>query len=366
MFSGQENHPVRCAAPKHTLRHGYSDRICYPSSSWRLVAAAVEDSSCDRLTSAAVSAFLRDGYVHQLLREPTKTFEPPTSQSKADFETRTSPINAVPSPNDPYSLELLKDDARWLSKNLNVNEVAALRIVLVEYQSRAHSHLTGPLSTQDVANIQEAAGVGDAQASAILALLNVTTAVDAESTWADFESETRRRQRLLSTYLSERRSFLGAVDALVTFLLLSGPSSTHPESAGLRHAILKEAFGGLGKLTPQSDRSRLGALAPAYIGILDGCIRRAQADPESLDRQFMTEQLELDWVRTALTEAVHAMSLAFQILDLEYPVFAKTEIVSQWFELMDTYEFLEPVVGVRISPLAMSVEQHSANLATGP
>lgn len=308
-----------------------------------------------------MSAFLRDGYVHQLLRQPAKAFEPPTSQSKSDFETKTSPINAVPSPNDPYSLDALKDDARWLSTNLNLNEVAALRIVLVEYQSRAHSHLTGPLSTQDVANIQEAAGVGDAQASAILALLNVTSAVDAESTWADFESEARRRQRLLSTYLSERRSFLGAVDALVTFLVISGPSPTHPESAGLRRAVLKEAFG-LDELTPLSDRSRLAALAPTYIGILDGCLTRAQTVPGSLDRQFLTEQLEVDWVRTALTEAVHAMSLAFQVLDCEYPVFTSTALVSQWFALMDTYQFLEPVVGVRISILPCAPSSYRAAL----
>lgn len=292
-----------------------------------------------------MSAFLRDGYVHQLLREPTKTFEPPTNQTKLDFETKTGAINVVPSPNDPYDLDTIKNDSRWLSKNVNINEVAALRIVLVEYQSRPHSHLTGPLSTQDVANIQEAAGVGDAQASAILALMNVTTAVDAESTWAEFESEAMRRQRILATYLSERRCFLGAVDALATFLLHSR-SSIHPELDSLRRAILKDALA-FDEAARHPDESRLHALAPAYIGILDGCVKRAQAVPESLDQQFQTEQLDVDWVRTALTEAIHAMSLAFQILDLQSSKFASPEIVNQWFTLMEAYEFFEPVVGVR-------------------
>lgn len=301
-----------------------------------------------------MSAFLRDGYIHQLLREPTKTFEPPTNQSKLDFETKTGAINVVPSPNDPYSLESIKDDARWLSKNVNVNEVAALRIVLVEYQSRAQSHLTGPLSTQDVSNIQEAAGVGDAQASAILALLNVTTAVDAESTWAEFENETRRRERLLSTYLSERRSFVGAVDALITFLVHSNlPIDSKADN--LRRAVLKEGFG-FDELAPSPDRSRLSALAPAYVDMLDRYARRTQIVPDSLDKQYLTEQLEVDWARTALTEAIHAMSLVFQILDLETPVFAPTDLVARWFALMDEAEFLEPGVGVRVSSLAMPVE----------
>jgi nuclear pore complex protein Nup188 len=313
------------------------------SSSWRLVASALEDLSCDRLTSAAVSAFLRDGYIHQLLKEPTKTFAPPTNQSKLDFETKTGAINVVPSPNDPYNLDTIKGDARWLSKNANINEVAALRIVLVEYQSRAHSHLTGPLSTQDVANIQEAAGVGDAQASAILALLNVTTAVDAESTWVDFEGETKRRQRLLATYLSERRSFLGAADALLAFLLHSRSSGTGPELDPLRTSIFQEAFG-FDENAAKPDTSKLDALAPAYLSTLDDCFNRTQAAPESLDREMLDDQFEVNWIRTALTEAIHAMSVTFQILDLRASMFAPPELVTQWFALMDACEFFEPVV----------------------
>ncbi|KAK4123921.1 hypothetical protein N657DRAFT_433917 [Parathielavia appendiculata] len=312
--------------------------------SWRLVASALEDVSCDRLTSTAVSAFLRDGYVHQLLRKPTRTFAPPTNQSKLDFETKSGAINVVQSPNDPYDLDTVKDDARWLSKNANINEVAALRIVLVEYQSRAHSHLTGPLSTQDVANIQEAAGVGDAQATAILALLSVTTAVDAESTWANFESDTKRRQRLLATYLSERRSFLAAADALLAFLLHSPSSGTGSELDPLRGSVLKEAFG-FDESSAKPETSRLYALAPTYLGTLEDCFNRTQAAPESLDRGMLDDQFEVDWIRTALTEAIHAMSLAFQILDLRSSMFAAPEIVTQWFALMDACEFFEPVVG---------------------
>ncbi|KXX79017.1 hypothetical protein MMYC01_204302 [Madurella mycetomatis] len=310
--------------------------------SWRIIASALEDSSCDRLASPAVSGFLQDGYVHQLLKEPTKTFEPPSKQSKLDFETKTGAINIVPSPNDPYDLDTIKDDARWLSKNTNINEVAALRIVLVEYQSRAHNHLTGPLSTQDVANIQEAAGVSDAQASGILALLNVTTVVDAESTWADFESETRRRQRLLTTYLSERRSFLSAADALITFLLHSRSSSANPEADVIRRVVMKNAFD-FDVEAPNT--ARLDALAPTYIGILDDCMVRAQTGPTAVDQDLVTDQLEVDWVRTALTETIHAMALTFQILDLATPCFNVPEIVTQWFTFVDAYEFLESVVG---------------------
>ncbi|KAK3357224.1 nucleoporin subcomplex protein binding to Pom34-domain-containing protein [Lasiosphaeria hispida] len=312
--------------------------------SWKSVASALDDKSVDRITSAALSAFLKDAYVHQLLKSPTTTFEPPSAQSKTDFETKTAAINVIPAPNDRYNISEIKDDARWLSETANINQVIALRIVVVEYQSRAHSHLTGPLSTQDVVNIQEAAGVSDAQASSILALLNVSVVADAESTWADFETKTSRRQRILTTYLSERRSFLSAADTLVTFLLHSNKDRLGPEIDALRQAVLKDAFG-FDELAPVPDLRRFQLLAPKYLAFLDECINRSQSSPTFKDRELITEQLEVDWARTALTEAIHAMALAFQILDLEAPGFAPPDVVTQWFQFVDTFAFLEPLAG---------------------
>ncbi|KAK4146383.1 uncharacterized protein C8A04DRAFT_25893 [Dichotomopilus funicola] len=313
--------------------------------SWRLIAIALESQACDQLNSAALSAFLRDGYVHQLLREPSTTFSPPTNQTKLDFETKTGAINVVPSPADPYSLDTFKDDARWLSKHADINEVAALRVVLIEYQSRARNHLTGPLSAQDVANIQEAAGVGDGQTSAVMALLDTTAtaAADAESLWADFESDHARRGRLLDTYLSERRFFVAAVDSLLALLLHSGAGS---DLDGLRDGILLDAFGFDEQATDVS--ARLNALAPTYMGVLQDCCVRAQSGPKSSScqaPQMATEEFAADWVRTALSEAIHAASVVFQILDLKSSQFAPPELVTKWFALMDLCEFLTPIGG---------------------
>ncbi|KAK0711579.1 nucleoporin subcomplex protein binding to Pom34-domain-containing protein [Lasiosphaeris hirsuta] len=312
--------------------------------SWKSVASALDDKSVDRITSTAVSAFLKDAYVHQLIKSPATTFEPPSARSKTDFETKTAAINVVPAPNDRYNISEIKDDARWLSETANINQVVALRIVVLEYQSRSHSHLTGPLSTQDVVNIQEAAGVSDAQASSILALLNVSAVTDAESTWADFETKTSRRQRILTTYLSERRSFLSATDALVTFMIHSQTDNLGPEIDALRQAVVKDAFG-YDELAPVQEMRRFQLLAPQYLGLLDECINRSQSSPTFKDRELITEQLEVDWARTALTEAIHAISLAFQILDLEAPDFAPPDVVVQWFQFADTFAFLDPLAG---------------------
>lgn len=312
-------------------------RFTLPSRSWKLLASALADTSRDRLTSASVSAFLRDEYVNNLIQNPTKTFTTPSAQTKADFETKTAAINVVPAPNDQYDLAVIKEDALWLSKAANIDEVAALRIVVLEFQSRARSHLTGPLSTQDVTNIQEAAGVSDAQASSILALLNVSAVADAEATWAEFEKESSRRQRLLATYLSERRSFLSAADLLITFLYYS-PTLLPQEVETLRGAITLDA-------------SAREELLPKYMSYLQDSVERSFAIPVTFPPPFVTDQLEVDWIRTAYAEATHAMSLIFQILDLHGDTFVALDIVTQWYKFVDEFEFVEGLVGVSFSSI---------------
>ncbi|KAK4456020.1 nucleoporin subcomplex protein binding to Pom34-domain-containing protein [Podospora aff. communis PSN243] len=310
--------------------------------SWKSVASALEHASGDLLASAAVAHFLKDAYVLQLLKAPSTAFEPPSAQSKADYETKTAAINVVPTPNDPYNINEIKSDAMWLSAAIKVNEVAALRIAVLEYLTRAQSHLTGPLSTQDAVNIQEAAGVSDAQASSILALLNVSAVADAEATQAAFETETSRRQRILATYLSERRSFLSAADSLITFLLHSTPASMGPDVDVLRKkiAILGFNFDEAGSMSITAFEE----LVPKYLEYLEGCVLRSGSNPE-VNPKILTEALQVDWTRTALTEAIHSMSLSFQVIDLAGQAFASPDVVSQWFRLMGAFLFLEPLVG---------------------
>ncbi|KAK5653097.1 hypothetical protein OQA88_9195 [Cercophora sp. LCS_1] len=313
-----------------------------PILSWKSVASALDDTASDRITSAAVSAFLRDPYVHQLLKNPSSPFAPPSAQSKTDYETKTAAINVVPTPGDPYNISEIKSDAKWLSQVANVNEVAALRVAVLEYHTRAHNHLTGPLSTQDVVNIQEAGGVSDSQASSIAALLNVSVVADAETLWATFEKEENRRQRVLATYLSERRSFMSSADSLITFLLHSRAAKDSDVDV-LRRAIAKEAF-----CFDESGTMNIAvfeALAPRYLSLLGNSIESSQSGPKVDDPKIMTEQLGVDWVRTALTEAIHAMSLSFQVIDLIGQAFALPDVITQWFTLMGTFDFLDPLFG---------------------
>jgi nuclear pore complex protein Nup188 len=320
-----------------------------PLSSWKLVATALcDDTSRDRITSAAVSAFLRDGYVHQLVKTPSKVFEPPTPQSKAEFETKTAAINVTPTPNERYDIKIIKEDALWLSKNAGINEVAALRVVVIEFQTRPESLLTGNLTTQDMVNIQEAIGFSDNHASSLLSIYKTATTADPEAIWDEFETQKSRRQRLLTSYLSERRFFMSAADSLVT-LLLHTRSGLEP----LRQAVAKDMLG-FDELIDHTSLlvSPLEELIPRYFDLLPACIEMASAEPATVEEDLLTEALQDEWQRTPLTEAVHAMSLAFQILDLSDAVFAHPDLVSCWFKFVGEYGFLDHLADVSTVPTA--------------
>ncbi|MDB5910670.1 MAG: hypothetical protein JWP34_4784, partial [Massilia sp.] len=219
--------------------------------------------------------------------------------------------------------------------------VDALRIVVVEHLSRPKSHLTGPLSAQDVLNIQEAAGVSSAQASTIFGALDVTAAPDAEEIWSDFEKEDSRRARLVATLLAEQRSFMAAADAFVTFILHPSPSFLDAEATALRGDIIKAAFG-----SQDGERVATGPLEPlvsAYINVLPRCLGSYETISEKMEDKYVSGDLAIAALAAGLAQATHAMSVIFQILDQSSNTFAAPEIVSHWFQFLDDYRFLSMI-----------------------
>ncbi len=305
--------------------------------SWELVAPALSDTGGDRLASHAVSKFLKDPYVLSLLKSPSNAFEPPTARSQGDFETKTAAINVTPTPNDKYDIETVKKDAKWLSKCVNINEVAALRVVVVELQSRPHSHLIGPLSSQDVVNVREAAGSGS-----VLATVDPSSIPDAEASWTIFEKEASRRSRLLTSYLSERRYFMMTADYFLSFLLKGKrPSAT---AGSVDDDLRQDALAAYGlRKGPDRDGQAAQPLLSTHLEMFSACIRRSQMSIETVfkDADVLSDDLQLDWIRTSLIEAVHCLTLVLQMLNFSCDGFASVSIASRWFQIMGDYRFLD-------------------------
>lgn len=306
-----------------------------------MVASAIEDPSPERLLSDAVSDFLREPHVHSLIKDPSKAFAKPNAQSKADFETKTAAINVTPAPNDKYDLKTIKEDALWLSQNVDIDEVAALRIVIIEFQARPQSHLSGALSTQDIINLQQAVGADGSQANALLASVNAADAMGVERIWSNFNTETTRRRRLLDFYMSERRYFMVSVDSVLNLMLEHTYKTFSGQRDALGQQLLRGTFGGLRPVEVRNARRE--ELLTKYLQLLPECVVRAENGPAGV---LNNVDLELDWLRTVMTETLHLMASIFQLVDLVDEAFLPAAIVSAWFDFVDAYGFMDALQGM--------------------
>ncbi|EFX02676.1 nucleoporin [Grosmannia clavigera kw1407] len=308
--------------------------------SWKLVASALSDASSDRLTTDAVTELLTEPFVLELLKWPGKAFEKPTAQTAAALETKTAAINVTPTPNEKYDIKAIKADALWLSRAASINEVTALRMVVTELQARSEEFLAAPLSSQDVTNIQKAAAGG------VTSVLQAT--LDAEDLWTEFNRQDSRRRRLLATYLSERRYFAMSAD-YITSLIMHGATTTTTITAAVEdlRSALAQGLLGTGKEAEPDARAMVAQL-PAYIEELRSCMQRAEEGIEGTVKQaeeILTEELALEWVQTALTEAVHYMSVIFMGLQSSRELFLPASLAADWFQFVGDYGFLDGLTG---------------------
>lgn len=244
---------------------------------------------------------------------------------------------------EKIDVKVIKEDAQWLSKNVKINILAALRITIIEFQSRSSRHLTGPLSSQDATNLQEAAGLGNGQgAAAFLTDLGAAGAADAEQIWDKFDNVEAKKHRLIDTYFSERRHFMMVANYALSIKLYDQlPIFTRGDSK------LAQLY----RLKPSSQaKDETETLLPAYLEVLSNSMGSLEAGIGSLtdDSLLLVEDVEMDWITTLLTEAVHVCSIILHLADSHHEDYAPSACVSQWFALMEAYPFFDNIPLVSI------------------
>ncbi|KAI0145645.1 nucleoporin subcomplex protein binding to Pom34-domain-containing protein [Hypoxylon sp. NC0597] len=322
--------------------------------SWKLVASALTDPSGHRQSSRAVIDYLTDPLVQSFFTKPGSAFDPPGDKTPhhAAFVKKTAAIHVTPTSNDKYDINVIKEDALWLSKNARINEIAALRVVVIEFQSRPQNQLLGPISNQDVANLREAAGVANAQTTNILPGFKIGGTIDAAEIQANFEKADSRKRRIFQTYLDECCYYAATNDYIFTLMLQESlpTSPTTEASREIRKSYL-EAYG----MSPKQPQKSPGdtptktfhALVTQYLNLIPDSISRSQAPIGNIskDEDLQTEELNVRWVQTWLTEALHRMIVVFQLLDLSSEVFVSAQVAQQWFSLVSAFSFLDQLQG---------------------
>lgn len=147
-----------------------------------------------------------------------------SSSTKADFEARIAAENVDPTKDGGCNVQELKDDTVWLSDVAGIDEVSALRVVILELQDRASARILQRFTAEEKISLKQAMGNAD------FGRFNGGSSA-AENSSTLFDSSASRQARLLKISLLERECLLG-VKVLVAASQLTAPLPPNGRSYG--------------------------------------------------------------------------------------------------------------------------------------
>lgn len=333
-------------------------------SSWKSAFTALAASHDYQRDDGPLRAFWRDAVVLDLLSRPFEIFSKPDAASKTAFETRTAAINAPPADQCGYKLDQIKADALWLSKETGIDEVSALRIVILECQDRPSVQLLAEFSKDEIASIHEVSGGLNTETSQ-LARQCASAGVVSTDTGDLIDSEEHRRLRALTVYLSERTYALKCALIAVTEELdeaVDANNEPYMEEAG-SGSWMQDFRTGLAERIGLADQGRdLDAYLSLDAYILS-CIDAARANFESLNRgcgwfkdSDSADEIELGFATSQITEAIHIIEFIF-VIQSTRPSIASPQVALAWFKFVASFGFFDgfqpdhPALQALVAPL---------------
>jgi nuclear pore complex protein Nup188 len=313
---------------------------CYRS--WRRAFLYTIDSSSHADDEGNIDAFLSHPESIRLLSESLKPFPPPSPKSKSEFESKTAAIHVETNGKGSFDLKELKADALWLSQTAGIDEVAALRIAILEWQQRPAKRLTTGFSAEEATSLQSAAGIENFRGSLtgpnLASILNQTArSEDSQS----FDNEKSRRLRLRELYLSEATH---VVKTLRKLLALSQHDGLSADSATSDSFDRKLALKKLGTtlFRSKSTGDELNRFLQDCIDSIRNRLTSLEGDGGWLSASESSDELESIWRTSLVEEIVHLMQLVFHQLQLSGEI-PNSDLLVSWLQLMADYRFMETI-----------------------
>jgi nuclear pore complex protein Nup188 len=299
-------------------------------SSWQEVYSSL--CSPQNPPSPGIQRFLADTATQDILKKPHAPFEPlQTSQ----FATITAAINVTPDENGPYDIKQIKGDASWLAEAVHIDMVAALRIVVLEWQKQpAARMLSRSLNEEDS---QAPDGLLD-----ISIFAPKSSTVDApygsgDQSAKSFDSTYSRQLRLIRLAVSEASYVLAVSELKIRQFAVS-------KAAGKEQG-LAEPIDGVGKTLyeaacPDGNASKtIKTSVDALSKNLDllGMNGEHPANKEKTLEKFW-EDLAQFWYRAHMLRVIGYLQFIFTVADSSSQI-PTAEAVLSYFELMHKHDF---------------------------
>jgi nuclear pore complex protein Nup188 len=297
-----------------------------------------------------INAFLSHPDSIRLLSEGLKPFPSPSAKSKSEFDSKTAAIHVETNGQSSFNLQEIKADALWLSDKAGIDEVAALRIAVLEWQDRPATRLNLSFSSEEATSLQSATGTENFRGSLagphLAAILSQTGRSEGISS---FDTEEKRRLRLRELYLCEATHVLKTLRKLLTLSLhdsISDNGSTSSASSERKLALQKL---GATIFQPKSSGEGLNRFVQESITSIRSRLTALERDSGWLSAAESNEEIEGIWRTSMVEEVVHILQLVFHQLSASVEI-PTADLLLSWLELMAEYGFLQTqqVVSVRM------------------
>lgn len=326
--------------------------------SWKTTYVALSQLNGEA-DNGSLRRHLTDSQTIHLLAHSSSPYSAPTPQTRSTFDTKTSSVHVPPSGSPPYDIAQIKEDTLWLSKETKVDEVSALRVAVLEWQTRPAVQLLRGSLAEEIAPLANGLGGSQFKASfsgAALSLFGNESVLGANVP-APFDNAGPRRRRLLETYLSERRYILKTTE-YVTFVASCKARGRSPDD------ISSEAPGWLEEVgtaiistwesdgSAQSKRKKFATEIDAIRSRTESLMRGSGWPSDESQR----EEIELAWARNQILEMIHIMQILLIRLDSFSAKLLTPDLILPWYRLMNEYGFYDSLQLVSLKQRRISLE----------
>ncbi|KAL4806701.1 nucleoporin subcomplex protein binding to Pom34-domain-containing protein [Aspergillus unguis] len=306
---------------------------------WKRAFLYTCDSDSTSDDAQVFDSFLSHPDSTQLLLNRATVFPSPSAKTKSDFENKTAAIHSETNAQASYNLKEIKADALWLSEKAGIDEINALRIVVLEWQSRPGSRLLGRFAEEEASSLKGAAGVDTFRVSlagpSFAEIFN--TRPGEEGSAAEFISERNRRLRLREIYLSERSHIVKTARKLLALFLDADQNTESQQQPASTSELYKLSASLFTDKVQGKDWHKFG----------QECIKAVQTRLSALDGQGgwlsaaeSSQEIENLWRTTFVEELSHLLQGLFIQLQTSSAI-PPADLVLSWLRLMADHFFLQ-------------------------
>lgn len=323
-------------------------------SSWKTTYVGLSQLG-DIPDNGSLKRHVTDHQTLDLLTRPFSPYSAPTPNTKSSFETKTAAINVPSSAQGRYDIKQIQEDTLWLSKQTYINEIDALRIAVLEWQTRPAQRLLRE-SRHEAAKLESSVGINGLAGSLRSSILSRPLALEQDASNA-FDTLEARRQRLLLVYLSERRYILKTSEYVALAALFE--ISLHTKSTLKSNSKGKapesgpraRSEGKMGWVEEVGNKVSTywnlnGRVKDSYknfivcaVDALESRIKNLQ-DGSGWSLDEGSENMEIAWVRNQILETIHIMQTILTILNSSTKL-TRTDSLLAWFRFVDRCRFFQ-------------------------